>query len=232
MRFILVAKKETATSTAGSIRRLMPRLEPVIRIETGEKIPLPEPASSAASLDHCLRLRRSCRSFREAPLTLREVARVLWAAQGITGLGGLRTAPSAGALYPLRAYLVAADIRELEPAVYLYDVDERALAVRSPGDLRQALAAAANDQACLGEAPAIVLLAANFKRAEREFGERGRRLAYIEAGHVAQNVLLQATALSLGAIGLGVFDDGAVKQLMALPAAEDPVCLIALGHRL
>lgn len=195
-------------------------------------VSLPPFAPSTATLDDCIRKRRSCRSFSEEPLALHQIAPVLWAAQGITGLGGLRTAPSAGALHPLRAYVAAANVIGLDAGTYRYDPDEHKLVLEHPDEVRDQLMAAANDQAAVGEAPAMIVLTANFKRMVREFGERGRSLAYMEAGHAGQNICLKATALSLGVIGMGVFDAAELKHLLALPAVDDPVYLIAFGHKL
>jgi len=195
-------------------------------------IRLPEPAlDSSSSLERCLRMRRSCRDFRVAPLPLKDVSQLLWAAQGVTGLGGLRTAPSPGALYGLRPYLVAGNIAGLPTAIYRFDAEGHELLLVAQGDVRPQLMKAAGGQQFVADAALILVLAANVSRVAREYGARAERLLHIEAGHVGQNVCLEATALGLGVIGLGVFSDADVKSLLGLPQREDPMYLVAAGWK-
>ncbi len=195
-------------------------------------IRLPEPAlDSSSSLERCCRMRRSCREFRNAPMSLKDASQLLWAAQGITGLGGLRTAPSAGALYPIRPYLICGNIAGLAPGVYRFDPDGHELLPVLAGDYRPKLVKAAGTQMCLEQAAFILLLAANYSRVTREYGPRGERLVHIEAGHIGQNVCLEATALGLGVIGIGSFSELEVKEAIGLPAREDPVYMVAAGWK-
>ena len=195
-------------------------------------IRLPDPAlDSSSSLERCFRMRRSCRDFRNAPMSLKDASQLLWAAQGITGLGGLRTVPSAGALYPIRPYLICGNIADLAPGVYRFDPDGHELLPVLAGDYRPKVVKAAGTQMCLEHAAFILLLAANYSRTTREYGARGERLVHIEAGHIGQNVCLEATALGLGVIGIGAFCEPELKEALGLPAREDPVYLIAAGWK-
>jgi SagB-type dehydrogenase family enzyme len=195
-------------------------------------VPLPAPqVAGSVALEHAIRKRRSCRIFSGEPLALSDLGQLLWAAQGVTGLGGLRAVPSAGAVYPLRTYVIAGDVQNLAPGVFLYDCDSQVLKPLLSGDKRRALVAAAADQECFADAAALILFAAVYSRMHANFGPRGERLAHIEAGHCGQNVCLQATALGLGVIGLGVFDDAAVKELLEIPERETPLYFIALGRK-
>ena len=193
---------------------------------------LPEPElDSSSSLERCLRMRRSCRDFRAAPIALKDVSQLLWAAQGITGLGGLRTAPSPGALYAIRPYLVAGNIAGLAPGIYRFDPEAHELVLAQAGDFRGSLVKATGDQHCVADAAMVLVLAANYARVAREYGQRAERLLHIEAGHIGQNVCLEATALGLGVIGLGAFRDQDVKTALSIPAREEVVYLVAAGWR-
>ncbi len=199
----------------------------------GGRIALP-PCEAAGSLplDTCLRLRRSTRDFTPQPLTLAQLSQLLWAAQGVSGLGGLRTCPSAGAIYPLRTYVLAGAVQSAPAGLYHYDPDQHAMAALWRGDKRKSLAAAALGQECVEQAPLIVVLASDYRRITRELGERGRYVTHLEAGHAGQNFLLQATALGLGAIGLGRFDPDIVNSLLGLPEDEEPLYLLLAGYAL
>ena len=192
----------------------------------GEVTALPEPVTDGeVSLETALSQRRSVRAFKTRPLTEAELGQLLWAAQGITGGSGGRTAPSAGALYPLEVYVATAD------GLFHYDVDLHALAVVSRTDLRLALYEAAGRQTAVGRAPAVFVIAAVYERTAVKYGaDRGSRYVHLEAGHAAQNLLLQAVALGLGAVPIGAFDDAGVQA--ALGSAEDgePLYLIPVGQ--
>jgi SagB-type dehydrogenase family enzyme len=191
---------------------------------------LPAPTLKGThSLEHALAARRSVRDYGPARLTRHELGQVLWAAQGITERAGLRTAPSAGGLYPLELYVVAG-VCDLEPGIYHYRPDPHALALNATGDHRADLAAAALGQECVAHAPAIIVVAAVYARTTGTYGDRGRRYVEMEAGHAAQNVCLQATALGLGAVVVGAFDDHEVKRVARLPRREEPLALVPVGH--
>ncbi len=192
------------------------------------KLPPPQ-LTGNLSLEHCLSHRRSCRLFEPAPLPLTSAAQLLWAAQGVTGLGGLRCAPSAGAAYPFRLYAVAMNVERLAPGAYQYDPDLHALSLSRKGDLRAQLLPGVMDQAEIADAAMAIVLAANFARMQREFGESGARLAHIEAGHIAQNILLQAVSLEVGAIGLGRIDETVCAAVLDLPKQERPVYVVLAG---
>ncbi len=170
--------------------------------------------------------------FADEPMTLESAAQLLWAAQGVTGLGGLRTAPSAGAVYAIHTYFIAMNVAGLRAGAYAYDPDRHVLALWKSGALRSKLKHAAVDQEEVENAAAAVLLAADYGRARREFGDNGQRLVLIEAGHIAQNVCLQATALSLGVIAFGKTDPAEVKRIIDLPEPEEHVYLILAGPKL
>lgn len=191
---------------------------------------LPQPERSAGhSLEQALAQRRSVREFAAAPLRLEELAQLAWAAQGATG-SGHRTAPSAGGLYPLELGIVVGNVEGLVPGVYRYEPDAHRLARVAGGDRRAQLAAAAFRQAWIAQAPAIFVIAAVEQRTTAKYGERGVRYAQMEAGHAGENLLLQATALGLGATVVGAFDDETVKSVTGLPTTARPLSLIPVGR--
>ena len=188
--------------------------------------PLPQPRDRGRmSLEETLARRRSVRDFSRASITPAELGQLCWAAQGVSAPAGLRTAPSAGALYPLELYVVTAD------GVLHYRPDAHGTSLHRAGDLRNELQQAALGQDPLGEAPVVFVLAAVYERTAAKYGEgRARRYVQLEAGHAAQNLLLQAVALGLGAVPIGAFDDRRVQKVLGLPADQEPLYLIPVGH--
>jgi SagB-type dehydrogenase family enzyme len=187
--------------------------------------------SGEQSLPQLLRQRRSVRDYQDLPLGLAEIGQLLWAAQGITHPQGLRTAPSAGALYPLELYVVAGRVANLASGVYHYDPGQHQLTMTISGDRRKTLARAALGQTWINDAAAVVVFSAVYKRTTRKYGERGERYVHIEVGHAAENLLLQAEALGLGTVVVGAFDDEALARLLNLPADAEPVIVIPVGKK-
>jgi SagB-type dehydrogenase family enzyme len=188
--------------------------------------PLPAPsASGGASLAEVLAQRRSIRSFAQEPLTTAQLGQLCWAAQGVTSTRGYRTAPSAGALYPLEIYVLTA------AGVFHYEPGSHQLVAASEEDRRQALYEAALRQDPVREAPAIFVITAVYGRTADKYGpERSPRYVHLEAGHAAQNLLLQAVALGLGGVPIGAFQDQQVQEALGLPADREPLYLIPVGY--
>ena len=194
----------------------------------GINLPAP-PATGTMSLEGALAHRRSAREFVPGALTLAEISRLAWAAQGITA-SERRTAPSAGATYPLEVYLVVGDAENLAAGVYRYLPRQHRLDAVAAGDIRLPLAAAALDQKWISQAAMVVIFAAVFERTTARYGLRGERYVHVEAGHAAQNLLLQAAALGLGATPVGAFNDAEVSHLLHLPGSEKPLYIIPVGR--
>ncbi len=195
-------------------------------------IELPDPRTDGGmSVERALLERRSVRDYARGALTLAQAVQLLWAAQGITSNEGLRTAPSAGALYPLEVYLAAGEVKGLGQGVFHYDPNGHLLHRVSEKDRRRELAKAALGQSWIGESAAVLVIAAIYERTTRKYGQRGIRYVHMEAGHAAQNVFLQATALGLDAVVVGAFDDASVTTLLQRGANEHPLYLIPLGPK-
>lgn len=197
-----------------------------------EIIDLPEPdLSGTVSLEESLLQRRSIRNYSERPLKIKEISQLLWAAQGISGENGSRTAPSAGGLYPLEIYLVTGNVEGLLSGVYKYLVDSHNLLRASEGDKREQLAKAALNQLPVKEGAVDIVIAAVYERLTSKYGERGIRYTQIEVGHVAQNICLEATVLDLGVVSVGAFDDNQVKRVLDIPDEETPLYIIPVGRK-
>jgi SagB-type dehydrogenase family enzyme len=195
-------------------------------------ISLPEPVTSGEKpLEALLQQRRSVREYQEAGLDLSAIGQLLWAAQGITDPQGFRTAPSAGALYPLELYVVAGNVDGLSPGVYHYHPDKHRLQQTEPGDKRHRLARAALAQSWVKAAAAVVVVTAVYDRTTRKYGKRGIRYVHMEAGHAAQNLLLQAEALGLATLVVGAFEDDAVATVLKLPTDVQPLMLMPVARK-
>ena len=193
-------------------------------------VPLPRPSlKGELSLEEALLRRRSVRDYAPDPLTIDEVSQLLWAAQGITGQSGGRTAPSAGGLYPLELLVVAGSVEGFSPGVYRYDPQTHELRQTREGDLRGELAAAALDQIWVREGAMNIVIAAVYGRTTGKYGDRGVRYAHLEAGHAAQNICLQATALNLGTVTVGAFHDEQLKDILLLSGDETPLYVMPVG---
>jgi len=185
----------------------------------------------AAYLELLLSNRRSIREYADSPLTKDVVMKLLWAGQGITGAMGARTAPSAGAFYPLSLYLVAGKVTDLSSGLYKYLPAENSLTQIKDKDLRSGLAEAAYNQQFIQTASIDIVVAAIYEKTAEKYGTRAERFVHMEAGHAAQNIVLEATALDLGSVTVGGFDDGKVAITLGLPRNENPLYIIPVGRK-
>ncbi len=188
-------------------------------------VELPDPDRSGHdTVEQALSGRRSAREFavRELPETV--VGQLLWAGQGITDAAGHRTAPSAGAIYPLELYVVTAT------SLGHYVPEGHRLEVRTAAPTPTELADAAFDQQFVGTAPAVFVITGVRSRTEEKYGSLAGELMNREAGHVAQNILLQATGLDLAAVPVGGFDPALLARLLALPPGEEVLYLLPIGY--
>jgi len=202
------------------------------RCEPPDIITLPEPKyKSEISIEKALLERRSIRDYKDKALTLAEVSQLLWAAQGITDPRGFRTAPSAGALYPLELYVVVGNVIDLPKGIYKYDPHKHELVKTVEGDKRTELCNAALRQPWVKKAAASLVFCAIYKRITTKYGERGIRYVHMEVGHAAQNVHLQAVSLNLGTVVIGAFNDDGVKKVINMPKDETPLYIMPVGKR-
>ncbi len=202
-----------------------------IMAETKEALTLPSPRTEGTvCVESALQQRRSTRSFANTPLTLAEIGQILWAAQGITSPQNRRTAPSAGALYPLEIYLLAGNVNDLSPGIYHYSPQTHTLKLIAPGEVRSELTTASRNQKWIRAAPAIVVIAAVPARTAARYGSRANRYVAMEVGAAVQNIQLQGISLKIGSTFVGAFDDNSLKKLLKLAADEQPMAIVPLGH--
>jgi len=200
--------------------------------EDNARITLPEPrCDSDVSVEEALLKRRSVRNYADEALTLQEVSQLLWAAQGITDPSGKRTAPSAGALYPLEVYVVVGNVEDVAKGVYKYKPQQHELVRVLDGDQRETLSQAALDQPSVKQGAIDIVITAIYERTTGKYGDRGIRYVHMEAGHAAQNIYLQAVAMNLGMVVIGAFYDDQVKEALSLPENEEPLYIMPVGRK-
>jgi SagB-type dehydrogenase family enzyme len=177
--------------------------------------------------------RRSVRDYADAPLTLEELSRLLYAAQGVTEPRfGFRAAPSAGALYPMELYVVVHRVAGLDRGIYHYAVQEHRLELVRSGDFRAEIVAAGIGQDFLGTAGVCLVLTAVFQRTRWRYRERTYRYILLEAGHIGQNIYLAATSMGMGACAVGAFLDDAVNELLGVDGEEEAALyILSVGKR-
>jgi len=204
-----------------------------------QSILLPNPnVSGDVSIEEVLNARRSVRQYADSSMSINEISQLLWAAYGVTKSyesptslrGGLKTSPSAGALYPLELYLVAWNIDQLENGIYKYFSEDHSLKLVMSGDKRDELSTAAWDQSWLKDAAGAIVYSAVFSRTTDKYGERGKdRYVCMDVGHSAQNVYLQGVALGIGTCAIGAFNDNKLKELINMPEDETPLYIMPIG---
>jgi len=222
---LLILASALSLALTGCLPGFPTRVQEVTASPQAEEIALPAPRlKGEMSLEETLTARRSVREFTDEELTLEEISQLLWATQGITAAWGGRTAPSAGALYPLEVYVATAD------GLYHYVPQGHKAIVESRADLRGELWRAGLSQNAIREAPAVFVITAVYARTAKKYGGRAERYVKLEAGHAAQNLLLQAVALGLGGVPIGAFYDDQVQSALSLPLDHEPLYLIPIGH--
>jgi len=197
-----------------------------------EQIKLPPPTSKGTmSLEEAISKRRSVRRFDTQPLSLAQLSQILWSAQGLTSKDRRRAVPSAGATYPLELFVVIGEetVENLKAGIYRYEVSGHSLVLHSEGDVRGQLAEAALGQEFIAYCPADIIVCAIFSRTGRSYGRRGDRYVHMEAGHVGQNISLQAITLGLATVMVGAFEDARVKTVLQLDEQIEPLYIIPAG---
>jgi len=194
-------------------------------------IKLPSPSlNGKTSVEQALSKRRSIREYKPTPLSLNSIAQLLWAAQGITNQKNLfRAAPSAGALYPLELYLIAGNVTGLAAGIYTYRPDKHELQLIKGGDRRPLISRAALEQSWVHQAAASIVICGVYARTEKKYGNRAERYVLIEVGAAAENIYVQATALGLGSVFVGAFDDKDLHEAIFAKSDEKPLGIVSVG---
>ena len=205
------------------------------RYPSAPKIPLscPETTGGAPIWD-VLRERRSVRRFQEEWMSRAELSQLLWAAQGVTQARqgfGLRTAPSAGALFPVETYAVIHTVEDIEPGVYHYAVETHELEQLQTGEFRTAVARAALDQEMAYWANVVFIWTAVFERSKWKYRQRAYRYIYLDAGHIVQNVALAAVALGLGSCQIAALYDDEANAILNVDGVEESTIYMTVVGR-
>ncbi len=193
---------------------------------SSKKVKLPAPTYQGLVVEEAIKKRRSARDYSTKAVTIEQLSQLLLAAQGVTGrIYGrpLRSAPSAGALYPFEIYAVVNNVHNLPKGIYHYSVLDHAVELVKAGDFSGKITDAGLEQDMLGSAGVTFLLSAIFDRVRHKYGERGFRYTYIEAGHISQNIYLQSVSLGLGSVSVGVFLDEKVNRLIDVDGRKEAV---------
>lgn len=198
-----------------------------------EIISLPRPSTDGRmSLERAVSSRRSHREYHSKPISLGQLSQILWAAQGITDVGtGYRAAPSPGAKFTIELYVVVKDggVPDLKQGIFHYEVPSHSLVFRKKGDFVQQLEIASGGQEQIGQAAATIAITSSYERAMVRYGKRGIQYALQESGAVGENIYLQATAIGLGTVIMGAFDEDEVSRILDIGTGETPVLLMPVG---
>jgi protease I len=189
-------------------------------------IQLPRPMlTGSVSFEQLLAKRRPVYNFSSQKLDFVQMGQLAWAGQGITEKEkGIRTAPSAGDIYPIALYFAT------DEGVFAYDPVEHSLQQTLGQDIRSRLAKAASNQQAIAEAPCNIIVAGTLKMVSSKYGNKAKLLMQLEAGHVAQNILLQAESLDLGAVSFGAFDISTARRLCKIRSATEPLYILSIGY--
>ncbi len=199
-----------------------------------QKIKLPSfELAEGISLDQTLKQRKSIRDFRQKPISKDQLSYLLWASTGIQRIEDgyeYRTAPSAGALYPIETYLIVNDVRNLDAGVYHYSIKAHQLEQLKQGEFRQQIARAALGQGMLSMATVVFIWSAIFERCKWKYGQRAYRYIYLDAGHIAENLALAAVNLNLGSCEVGALYDDHVNAILGIDGTDESVlCMAVVG---
>lgn len=196
---------------------------------------LPQPKTEGTvSVEQAIKQRRTVRAFLQQALDLNQLSQLLWAAHGITENNGFkRAAPSAGALYPMDVYVVVGQnsVMQIEAGVYHYEPRGHFLSLIAKSDLRDVIVRASLSQAWIAKAPISFIITAEYKRVTVKYGKRGVRYAMIEAGHMGQNLFLQAGAMGFKAGIVGAFHDKELIDVMNIPLSHEPLLIMPVGYQ-
>ena len=193
----------------------------------------PPETDGTVSVERAIKQRRTIRSFTPETLNLNQLSQLLWSAQGITESSGFkRAAPSAGALYPMDVYAVVgrSSVAQIEAGVYRYEPNGHRLSLVKEKDVRESVAKASLSQMWMAPAPLNIVITAEYSRITAKYKERGIRYAMIEAGHIAQNLFLQAEALGLKAAIVGAFHDNELIEILKIPRSNEPLLIMTIGY--
>ncbi|MBI9074192.1 MAG: SagB/ThcOx family dehydrogenase [Desulfatibacillum sp.] len=187
-----------------------------------------------APLDLCIRTRRSVRRFASKTVSFQDLSYLAWATGGIQRIEGnhpFRTAPSAGALYPIETYLVVKNAEKVPPGLYHYFPLEHSLELMKDGDFSSHATRAALDQNMCMSAAVTFFFTAVWERSKWKYKQRAYRYIYLDAGHMGQNLALAAAGLGLGTCAIGAIYDEEADALLQLDSEEEgTIMMVVAGY--
>jgi len=217
-----IREKERPSIAPGSAFKYYPE---------AEKIPLPRRwQKKENNFEKLLQMRRSVRHYSTDSPSMDDLAFLLWSMQGITAEAGpylLRTAPSAGALYPIETYLAVDRVEGISAGLYHFDVSNFQLAMLTDQSVSSLVASSALNQGFIAKAAITFIWSAVFRRNMGKYGHRGLRYIFLDCGHICQNLLLAVKALGLNACPVAAFYDDEMNDLLDLDGAEESVIYLA-----
>ena len=201
----------------------------------GKTIQLPRVLQEATmGFAEVLRRRKSIRAFSNQPLSLDDLGFLLWASTGIQRVEQgyeFRTAPSAGALYPVETYIIANNVQNVESGIYHYNIINHSLDEIKTGDFGDSIAHAALDQQICATASVVFIWTAIFERSKWKYKQRAYRYIYLDAGHIAENLALAAVSINCGSCQVGAFFDDEINSIVGVDGEEEStICLSVIGH--
>lgn len=200
-----------------------------------EQIELPSADAVDMDIAAAIDQRKSVRSFADKSLDATDVGTLLWAAQGITHEQNqikMRSAPSAGATYPIETFLEVKEngVTDIDAGLYQYDPTKHTLRTEIDNSIRETLVPAASNQPAVAEGQVTIGITADFDRTCSEYPDHGERYVHMEAGHIAQNVHLICEAVGLASCPVGAFNDKKLWKAFDLPETLDPLYLVPVGY--
>jgi SagB-type dehydrogenase family enzyme len=201
-----------------------------------KRIALPAPAKlrglGALDVFTAIANRESHREFANTPLSLDELAFLLWATQGVREVlnpaAALRTVPSAGARHPFETYLAVRTVKGLKPGLYRYlPFDGELAQLNRTNNMVQQASLACLGQTWIADASVVFFWAAIPRRTEWRYGAASHKVIALDAGHVCQNLYLACEAIGCGTCGVGAYGQEAVDRLLGVDGREEFAVYIA-----
>jgi len=199
-----------------------------------KKFPLPKPTDlSQKTLMECVKNRRSRRNFASDEVGLEKLSYILWVSDGISKITPnfeYRTAPSAGALYPIETYLVINRSSVVPTGIFHWNIPEHSLELIREGDFAREAAKAALDQTMVARAPVVIIWTAVFSRSTWKYKERAYRYVFLDAGHIAAQLFLGAVSVGCGTCQIAAFYDDEINKMLEIDGInESALYLSVLG---
>ena len=189
-----------------------------------------EPSEKLALVD-AIKKRKSIRDFDDKPVSKDILSYLLWSCTGIVRQEHgyqFRSAPSAGALYPIETYLVVNNVEELQEGMYHYGISGHELEVLKKGSFGEAVCRAGLDQVMCAESSVVFIWSAIFDRSKFKYGQRAYRYVYLDAGHIAENLALAAVSIGLGSCQIGALYDDEVNDLIDIDGTRESVIYMSV----